>query len=170
MPDSVEIETKAIQRLSPKHRAFVEAYLRCWNASEAARQAGYKGRANTVGPRLLANVGIQVEIERRLSEIAMSSDEVLARLAEQARGEHGKYITSEGQVDISRLIADGKGYLVKAIRPTAHGIAYEFYDSQSALVWIGKHFRLFIDRTDLTSDGKPLTIRVVYDDDGPDGK
>lgn len=144
--------------------------MQCWNASEAARQVGYKGKANVTGPRILANVSIQAEIERRLSETAMSSDEVLARLAEQARGEHGKYITPGGQVDIAQLVADGKGHLIKSIRPTANGTVYEFYDSQAALVWIGKHLNLFIDRTDLTSGGKPLTIRVVYDDDGTSGK
>ena len=72
--------------LTDRQRVFVEEYLTCWNASESARRAGYRGRANTVGPRLLANVGIQKYVEKRLSEKAMKADEVLARLADEARG------------------------------------------------------------------------------------
>ena len=142
--------------LSHKQRAFVESYLQCWNASEAARRAGYKGRANTVGARTLSNVVIQAEIEKRLSEMAMSSGEVLARLAEQARGEGGHYLNGEGGLDLNRLIEDGKTHLVKAIRPTQAGLVIEFYDAQSALIHIGKHLGLFTERA-LNIDVSELT-------------
>lgn len=79
-------------KLTTKQRVFVEEYLTCWNASEAARRAGYAAPHNIQGPRLLSNVSIQTEIQRRLAEKAMSANEVLARLAEHARGSMGDFL------------------------------------------------------------------------------
>jgi len=154
--------------LTNKQKAFIEEYLQDFNATRAAERAGYGGDDNCLaaqGSRLLRNVKVAEKISQRLQAVAMSADEILARLAEQARGEHGKYITPEGQVDIARLIADSKGYLIKAIKPTAHGDSYEFYDAQSALVQIGKAHGLFLDRTDVTSGGEPIIVKWV----DPDG-
>ncbi len=69
-----------------RQRRFVEAYLQCWNASEAARQAGYNGQSNVIGPRLLAKDSIKAAIERRMRELKVSTDEILVRLTAQARG------------------------------------------------------------------------------------
>jgi hypothetical protein len=68
-----------------RQRVFVEEYLQCWNASEAARRAGYKGRPNTIGQRLLSNVDIQAAVQARIKEKALSADECLLRVADQAR-------------------------------------------------------------------------------------
>lgn len=77
--------------LTNKQQAFIEAYLRCWNASEAARQAGYRGDPNTIGPRLLANVGVKAAVEQRLAALQMSTDEILVGLTQQARGDLGQF-------------------------------------------------------------------------------
>ena len=77
--------------LSNKQRVFVAEYIKCWNASEAARRAGYTGDANTVGPRLLANVGIAAAIKARVDEITMGADEINARLTEQGRSDIGVF-------------------------------------------------------------------------------
>jgi phage terminase small subunit len=82
-------------RLTNRQRIFIEEYLTCWNASEAARRAGFTGDANTVGPRLLANVGIKAAVEARIQEKAMTADEVLIRLAEMARVNMGDFLTFE---------------------------------------------------------------------------
>lgn len=76
--------------LSRKRQAFVEEYLRMWNATEAARSVGY-AHPHVQGPRLLAIVSIQEAVERRLKEKAMGSDEVLSRLADQARADIGMF-------------------------------------------------------------------------------
>lgn len=51
--------------MTPKQAAFVNEYLIDLNATQAAIRAGYKGDPNTVGPRLLVNVGIQTAIQER---------------------------------------------------------------------------------------------------------
>lgn len=78
--------------LTTKRQAFVEHYLACWNASEAARRASY-AHPGTEGHRLLQNVEIQEHIKERLTEVTMSADEVLKRLAEIARNlDSGDYL------------------------------------------------------------------------------
>jgi phage terminase small subunit len=140
------------RRLTGKQRAFVNAYLgeANFNATEAARIAGYDSDDYFV----LANIGcenlkkpkISERIEERLRESAMCANEVLTRLAEIARGDHRHYMTTDGTLDIASLVADGKAHLIKSIRPNTHGTVYEFCDMQGALVQLGKHHGLFIDR------------------------
>jgi phage terminase small subunit len=131
--------------LSAKRRAFLEAYLSCWNATEAARRTGYK-HPHVQGPRLLANVRVQVAIQARLTEIKMNADEVLVRLAQQARSEYSAYIRDGGTIDLARLLADGKGHLVKGAKWDRSGkLVVEFYDGQHALELLGKHLGLFKD-------------------------
>ena len=72
--------------LSNKRRVFIEEYLKCWNATEAAKQAGYSARtAHSQGPRLLENVEVKEAIEERINELSMSADEVIVRLTNIAR-------------------------------------------------------------------------------------
>lgn len=134
--------------LSNKRRAFVEEYLKCWNATEAARRAGYSERtADVQGPRLLGNVSVQEHIKRRIREKAMGADEVLLRLGEQARGEVASYLDASGRVDLERLLADDKGHLVKGTKWDRQGnLVVEFYDAQAALALLGRHHRLFVDQ------------------------
>jgi phage terminase small subunit len=78
--------------LSNKRRAFVEEYLRDFNATQAALRAGYSSRtAYSQGQRLLKNVEIKAAIDERLSELKLSADEVLIGLTEQARANIGVF-------------------------------------------------------------------------------
>jgi phage terminase small subunit len=79
--------------LSKKRQLFVNEYLKTFNATQAARAAGYSGNDNVMAQRgyeLVRNSEIRDIISKRLQESAMSADEVLQRLAEHARSEHGK--------------------------------------------------------------------------------
>lgn len=142
--------------LTAKQQAFVDEYLKCWNAAEAARLAGYSEHtARSIGHENLTKPDIAEEIQRRVAERTMTADEVLTRLAEQARNEHGRYIAANGTVDLPMLIRDGKGHLIKGIKETAHGKTVEFYDAQAALVHIGKHHGLFKDNLEVNVTGTP---------------
>lgn len=149
--------------LSPKHRKFCEEYLSVWNATDAYQAAYPKvsrdvARAN--GARLLANASISEEIQRRVEEITLSANEVLARLAEHARAEYSAYLTAEG-VDLDRMIADGKRHLIKGFKETAFGRIVEFYDAQAALVHIGKHHKLFTDKVEVEHSG---SVEITADE------
>lgn len=156
-------------RLSGKRRVWLEWYLRTWNATEAARQAGYR-HPRVLGLRVLKDPVIQELISARIAEMAMGADEVLLRLAEQARGEQAAYRRGDGTVDLERLLADGKGHLVKATRWDRGGnLIVDFYDAQRALEMLGKGHRLFVDTVEHSGrGGEALRINVVWDESGLD--
>jgi phage terminase small subunit len=160
--------------LSKKQKCFVEHYLRCWNASEAARRAGYSERtAGAQGSRLLKKVEIAKEIKRRLEDMTLSADEVLVRLGEQARASVGDFLTTHEGVRGFFLDLDAvkeKGHLVKSAKMTTRGPVIQLYDSQAALIQIGKHHGLFTDRIEHTGKGgEELIFRVVYGDNRESG-
>lgn len=157
-------------KLTDKQRIFIEAYLTCWNATEAARQAGYAGNDATlavVGSENLRKPQIQGAIQERLKEKAMGADEVLARLADEARGSMADFMTihesplvkpggipikdHEGkpiiryfpELDLKKAEERGKLHLIKKLTYTAHGPSIELYDAQAAKQLLGKHHGLF---------------------------
>lgn len=78
--------------LTPKQKAFAEAYIQTGNASEAARQAGYSGKtARQMGTENLSKPSISAYIKERMDEIdrqrVASSDEVLRFYSSVMRGE-----------------------------------------------------------------------------------
>jgi len=130
--------------------AMAEEYLRCWNQTKAAIATGYPpGRARKSASRVFARPEVQAYIAERIAERAMTADEVLARLAEQARAEYAPYLLSSGTVDLERMLADGRGHLIKGIKWDRGGNRIvEFHDAQAALVHLGRHHKLFTDRTE----------------------
>lgn len=150
--------------LSDKRQVFVEEYLATWNATEAARRAGY-AFPNVEGSKLLVIPSIAEEVRRRVAERAMTADEVLTRLAEQGRAEYSRYFRPNGTVDLAAMIADGKGHLIKSIKETKYGTNVEFYDAHSARELIGKHHGLFKDSIEHSGE---TVLRIVYGDERTD--
>jgi hypothetical protein len=141
-----------------KQRVFVEEYLRCWNATEAARRAGYaEQNARFMGAENLTKLNIQAEIKARIDEKAMSADEVLLRLADQARAtmEDVGEISEMGtfRLDLAKARKNGKLGVIKKLKTVMLGYEIELYDAQAALVHIGKAHRLFIDRAEVKHEG-----------------
>jgi len=139
-----------------KHRLFIDELFKCNMHQAQAYLNVYGGdydnaRARSSG--LVAKRNIAEEIERRLSEKAMTANEVIARLAEQAQAQYSDYISPDGTVDLGRLLEDGKGHLIKKTKHNKDGkLEVEFYDAQSALVHIGKIHSLFTDRVEHTGE------------------
>src|SRR5258705_3085836 len=98
------------RKLNPQQRVFLESYLGCWNATEAARKAGYR-QPQSQGQRLLKNVEIQRRIQSRLKQFHLSTDMVLARLSEIACGNVADFLDATGNVDLGKV--RDKGYLLK---------------------------------------------------------
>lgn len=156
--------------LTGKRQVFLEEYLRTWNASEAARIAGY-AHPGSDGHRLLKISEIAEEIQRNVTDRAMSADEVLVRLAAMARGSMDDFVSFRPGVklpllDLEKAHQAGKFGLVKKLKYTADGaIEFELYDAQAALVQLGKVHKLFTDKQELTGEGGgPVVIKVVYGD------
>jgi hypothetical protein len=118
-----------------KKRAWLEEYFKCWNATEAARQVGYKW-PEKIGPR--NKLLLQSEIDARLDEMAIPANEVLARLGEISRADVSYFIDVTGGIRWDRV--HEKGYLIKSITHTKGRQAkIELHDSQSALQHLDKY-------------------------------
>jgi len=150
-----------------KQNVWLEEYFKCWNATEAARRAGY-ANPNTAGPRLLLNDGIKEKIQSRLNELVMSSDEVLIALSEIAHGtiEDFMNVKDDGKLefDFKKAKETDKLKLINRVTPTREGLKVELQDRMKALELIGRHHGLFKDTIEVTGkDGTPLIDNDRYD-------
>lgn len=139
------------RKLTNKQQAFINEYVKCWNASEAARRAGYSEKtARFIGAENLTKPNIAEEIQRRITEETMSADEVLHRLTRQARGTFGDVLKLAGSIpliDWQRAFETGAIDNVKEVNFKDGSITVKLYDAQSALVQLGRAHGLFVDRT-----------------------
>ncbi len=128
-----------------KERVWIAEYLKCFNATKAAEIAGYKW-PNKTGPALKQkNAEL---IEASLRSRAITPEQVIDRLSEQAKAEYSEFINDDGEIDLAAMRAAGKMHLVKGIKYDRQGRKMvEFYDAQSALVHVGKHYKLFTEQT-----------------------
>ncbi len=137
--------------LTDKQQRFVAEYLIDLNATQAAIRAGYSAKtANEQGSRLLANVSvaaaIQAAIKKRAERTQVDADYVLRTIvdtierckqAEPVRDRDGE-ATGEYKFDAGAVLKGAE--------------------------LLGKHLKLFTDKTELTgANGAPLTINVCFD-------
>lgn len=144
--------------LTPRQRAFVDAYMINPNATRAAIAAGYRAKnADVTGPRLLGNVRIAVVLERSrevLSERAMvRAEDVIRELARIAFSDMRHFATwgdndvtlnsSDGlDEDDSRCVAE----VYQLMNSGGCTTRIKLHDKVAALTLLGKHFGLFVDR------------------------
>lgn len=148
--------------------------VQAWMATHP--RSSYAAAAVSVS-KWLKKANIQEEIRERLKEKAMSADEVLARVSDHARGNHQHFIriNSDGFVefDFSHPDAQNHLHLIKKIKTKRtrrlegrgknaepwedEWIEVELHDPQRALELLGKHHKLFIERTEHSGpDGGPI--------------
>ncbi|MHB8628758.1 MAG: terminase small subunit [Aggregatilineales bacterium] len=165
---------KKILNLTARQRVFVERYVISWNASDAARRAGYSERtAKSQGSRLLKHPAVASAIGVRLEQLHMTADEALARLADHARGSMESFVNESGAVDLTRAARDGKLHLIKRVKNTTfrnhrdnsitESVEIELYDSQQALALIGRNQRLFTEQVDVHHDWRAEASAVGID-------
>jgi phage terminase small subunit len=84
--------SEGIKPLTRKQTVFVAEYLKCWNASEAARRAGYSVKtAYAIGSALLRNTEVKAAIDAAVEQIQMSANEALIRNTQVGRGDLGDF-------------------------------------------------------------------------------
>jgi hypothetical protein len=168
-------------RLYRKWKVFADNYLRLNMNGTRAYKVVYGDMSDDVAAncasKLLRKSQVQEYLTERFKETHMSGEEVLARYAEQAKGEHAQYLTPQG-LDIKALLAAGKGHLIKKWSYSSDGKpVFEFQDAQHALDMIGKHLKLFEEPgqvINLNISGLDLLIESIYgsrnqDSDDPGG-
>lgn len=170
-------DTDAAPQLDPQQQLFVEKYFEVgFNQTKAAIAAGYAKRsAYNQGYRLMKNDDIRKAIDLRFSELVMTKNEVLGRLADHARGDMGDFAT----VHSARTLANHpSSNLIKKFKrtitttttgkeatketTTEEKIELELYDSQDAMIQIGRYHKMFTDNFDHTSLGEKLIAPTVF--------
>jgi phage terminase small subunit len=166
--------------ITNKRRLFIEEYLKDANATQAAIRAGYsENGAKQTGSRLLTLIDISEAIKARLDDKAMKADEVITRLTSMARGDMGDFMDIESmsyRLNLEKAKELGLTHLIHKIKERTvmtsnkdgeetetHTMEIELYDAHAALVDLGKFHGLFVDRTDITTGGEAIVLRVVRD-------
>ena len=150
--------------LTNKQFLFCEHYIQTSNGTKSSRLAGYKGKTDNVhavnASRLLRKPKIRAYLADRYKEFAMTSDEVLMRLASIARASLTDYCDENGTIDWAKVHKDG--YALKSVQK---GSKLEFESKLRALELIGKAQAMFSDKLEVAGGDKPITVRVEYSDD-----
>ena len=160
--------------MNKKQTVFVNEYLQCWNATEAAKRAGYSKRtAYSQGARLLKDAEILDVVQARLAEKQMSADEALTLLTDMARGDVAQLmdVSSVGfSLDMQKAKELGLTKLIKKVKQRTiihqgksesdedretHDLEIELYDAQAAL---DKILRVWGRYKDVGTKDNPLTL------------
>lgn len=129
----------ALAALPAKQRKLVIEYLRDLHQRNAAIRAGYSEKtAEVQASQILRKLKVQQAVILGMQLCAMPADEVLARLADHARGSMSDFLDEAGDIDLSRARQRGKLHLVKSRSITKEGERLELYDSQAALALLAK--------------------------------
>ena len=172
--------------LTDMQKTFCLKYVLCWNATQAAIDSGYSRKtAGEIGYENLKKPEIQAEIQRVMDEMAMSAQEVLARLSAEARSnladmvepydvpildKTGEYVGNRQSFRLKPEAFRRYGYLIKSIAPTRSGdFKFELHDAQKAKELIGRHRNMFKE-TNLSIDLSKLTdvqLKRIADGEDP---
>jgi hypothetical protein len=147
--------------MSPQEEIWLTEYFKTFNATEAARRAGYKW-PNKVGFQKIEK--FSEVIRKELDNLVMSADEAAKRMADAARFDMTPYIQGVGRsafIDIEKLKEDGYGWVIKGLKYNSQGGAiYETWDTQRALEKIFDAVN-----PSLGDKERPIEIKVTLSND-----
>jgi phage terminase small subunit len=151
--------------LNSKHAAFEREYLVDLNATQAAIRAGYsKKTAGSQGQRLLKNVEIKARIDaallKRAARVEVTADDVLRELKRIAFADPSKVLGENGYLlTMNEMPEDVRRTISSVDLSGDGGTKIKFWDKTKGLELLGKHLKLFTDKTELTGkDGGPLKV------------
>jgi hypothetical protein len=143
-----------MSNLTPKQQKFLEAYLgeANFNATEAARLAGYKGEDNVlavVGCQNLRKPNIAEELRKAWEERGMESHEIIGRLSDIGRASLADFIDvlPEGgwKLNLVKAQKAGKLHCLKKLKHTEWGTEIELWSPLDAKEKLARIRRLFAD-------------------------
>ena len=168
--------------LTDKQARFVEEYLVDLNATQAAIRSGYsKNASSEIGYENLRKPQIAdaiAEAQKERSErTEITADKVLTELALLAFANMEDYIrigtNGDPYIDLSELTreqaaaisevavddyVEGRGEAAREVKK----VRLKFHDKKGALVDIGKHLGMFVDRHEVKTD---MTVHFDKEDE-----
>lgn len=163
-----------------------QAYIRAGYSENGARQNASRLMAKDYIQEAIAHA--REEMDKEYQHRVMQKYEVLAELTEIARksdigellvDENGEVIQDLNSISVKQAKKQNKSKFIKKAKITTTkdiGIneqgepvetvtttaEIEMYSRHEALRDLGKHYALFVDRTDLTSGGDKLAAPIIY--------
>ena len=151
--------------LTPRQQAFVEHYVECLNASEAARRAGYSEKtAGQIGDDLLKKVQIAEAIakarQERSERTRVTADRVVRELAFVAFSDIGKVMTPDGTLKPVHEIDEETRRAIVDISDSPRRV--KLADKLRALDLLGRHLGMWADKLTLRSDPEnPVSALIM---------
>lgn len=177
-PKTVQADAVIANGLTIKQRLFIDHYIVCMNATEAARLAGYEGEETTLantGSQNLRNPYVLREIDSRLKPFTMAANETLIHITDIARSDITDAMNSMGAIDPIEAKRRGKSHLIKRLKTKVTTITekdgsereiieteVEMYDRLDALKTLAKFHSLLIDRV-RTEDWRTDIIKLLHE-------
>ncbi len=169
--------------LNNKQRRFVDEYLIDLNATQAAIRAGYSAKtAGQIGDENLKKPEIKQAVADRMKDretrTEITQDMVLRELAKigfadirkavkwgadlpVVNPDTGEVLIANGVILVSsEQLDDDTAAAVSEISQTAQGVKIKMHDKKAALVDIGKHLGMFVDRVDATVSTRQLPASI----------
>lgn len=152
--------------LTAKQSKFLTAYLgeAGFNATEAARIAGYAGDTNALavaGHENLRNPKIAQHIQRYFAENQMSPEEIISRLSAIARGSLADFLevkdSGSWRIDIAKAKRAGNLGLLKKIKEGKYGVEIELWSPLDAMEKLARIHKMYAD-TQIEIDVKVLNV------------
>lgn len=157
------------KKLTAKQQAFVNEYIVDLNATQAAIRAGYSedaagaiGAENLTKPEIAG--AIQESLDLRSERTRITADRVLTEVAKLGFSNIRDIFTESGSlknlaslpVEITAAIASVKVVTRKTgdeESPVEYVHEIKMADKRASLELLGKHLKLFADRTEVTGPG-----------------
>lgn len=171
--------------MTPKQEQFVREYLIDLNATQAAIRAGYStktasaiGEENLRKPEIASAIAVAQTARAERTEI--TADRVLKELAKIGFADLRKAVVWRGpiteaaevvvgnqvQLVASDQLDDDTAAAISEVSQTAQGIKIKLHDKQAALVNIGKHLGMFVERRELSGpNGAPIEHRDLTEEE-----
>jgi len=170
-------ETEKLEELNDRQRRFVEQYCIHFNASRAAREAGYsENTAAVIGCENLIKPNIKAAIATIIQEKSMAADEAIVRLTDMARGSIEDFLKLDEFGNVSVYLTKNKEIqnlgLIKKIKQTKRTVGVdndiselyteiELHDQKDAILKILQMHGKLGNKLDITSGGEKLdTVRI----------
>jgi phage terminase small subunit len=154
--------------LTPKQQRFVEEYCTDWNATQAARRAGYRAkRADQAGYQLLRKAEIQAAIQARQQTLhqqcAVTQERVIAELSGIGFSDLRTYVRwgPDGvRLEPSTTLSASQTRVVKQIVQTitkdGSTLRLTLHDKVSALDKLARYLKLYEGPEDDAPFGKGM--------------
>lgn len=149
--------------MTKNQKLFVDEYLIDLNATRAYKVAypniKKQRTAESAGNRLLSNVEVQSEINKRMKErekrTEITQDKVIKELANLAFTDRTDIVTiTSGRVIIQNFddLTIEQRACIAGVKETKFGIEVSFYGKEKALEMLGRHLGMFNDKIEVKGE------------------